>query len=65
MHDAIAQQWLYAGEFESLEDLRRLSRLSADRLAEDATGGLGLHELRCFDRGELADAFLRLKSEQT
>ncbi len=63
MHEAIAEEWLAAGGCNTREDFLLACRLSAERLAEDAVGGLGLHEVRGFDRVELVEAFLRLKSE--
>jgi len=61
MHDAIAEEWL-AAEADGCEVFEHPLQPCADKLAADAISGFGLHELQGFDRGELVEAFLRLRS---
>ena len=62
MHDAIAEEWLNAGELGACKELQRFSHSDANLLTEDAMNGFGLHEVPGADRQELAEAFVRLIS---
>ena len=61
MHDAIAEEWL-AAEAGGCEVFDIPSSFALTSLPRDAISGFGLHELQGFDRGELVEAFLRLRS---